>query len=118
MHNDFDKERKLKKKFGHDMSKACKKYWDTKHLENEKTIKKREQELVKKSNLMARMVNNYWRKIEKVSKYQYGIKLQQDKIKHQENRLLSFINKLQKISSKVSSCLTSAPLVNRKNLIY
>jgi len=105
MHKDFEKERKMKKKFGYDMSKYCKKYFETKHIENEKTIKKKEQELIKRSNLLGRMVTNYWRKIEKVSKHQYGITLQENKIQHQQNRLLNFINKLQKISSKVSDCL-------------
>jgi len=105
MHNDFEKERKMKKKFANDMSKNCKKYFETKHIENEKTIRKRELDLIKKSNLLGRMVTNYWRKIEKVSKHQYGITLQENKIQHQQNRLLNFINKLQKISSKVSSCL-------------
>ena len=105
MHNDFEKERKTKKKYGHDMSKMCKKYFFTRDIENEKAVRKREQDLIKKSSLIGRMVTNYWRKIEKVSKHQYGITLQENKIQHQQNRLLSFINKLQKISSKVSDCL-------------
>jgi len=50
MHNDFEKERKMKKKFANDMSKNCKKYFETKHIENEKTIRKRELDLIKKSN--------------------------------------------------------------------
>ena len=116
MQNDFEKERKLKRKFAVDMSKACKKNFDTKHIETEKVIKRREQDLIKKSCLIGRMVSNYWRKIEKLSKHQYNITLQENKVAHQQSRLLNFINKLQKISSRVSSCLNPAALqVNKSN---
>ena len=105
MSNDFEKERRLKKKTSFDMAKFCKKSLDSRHLEKEKVTKKIELDLKKKNMVMSRMVHNYWKKIEKLSKHQYTNQLQQTKIQLQQTRLLSFINKLQKISKKVSDSL-------------
>jgi SNF2 family DNA or RNA helicase len=108
MYNDFEKERKLKKKSAGDMVRFCKKSLETRHIEVEKAIKKQEMDLRKKSQLIGRSVNNYWRKIEKITKHDYNLLLQQNKILQQQNRLLAFINKLQKISSRVADSLPSA----------
>jgi hypothetical protein len=107
MSNDFEKERRSKKKVCFDLVKSCKKNLDTRHLEKEKINKKIEQDLKKKNLLISRLVNNYWKKIEKLSKYQYSTQLQQTKIQQQQTRLLNFINKLQKISTKVADSLNT-----------
>ena len=114
MSNDFEKERKLKKKVSFDMSKSCKKNLDTRHLEKEKITKKIEQDLRKKNLCMSRLVHNYWKKIEKLSKHQYNTQLQQTKIQQQQIRLLNFINKLQKISTKVADSLNPVILLFKK----
>jgi SNF2 family DNA or RNA helicase len=111
MHNDFDKERKLKKKYANDLSKLCKKSLETRHLEVEKTIKKQEQELKKKCLFISRSVNNYWKKIEKITKHHYNVLLQENKVLQQQNRLLAFINKLQKISTRVADSLPSGKII-------
>lgn len=103
--SDFERERKMKKKFAHDMVKAAKKSIETRHLEVEKKIKREEQELKKRVTLMARSVNNYWKKIEKLTKHNYNVLLQENKSIQQHNRLLNFINKLQKISTRVAQSL-------------
>jgi len=102
---DFERERKMKKKFAFDMAKASKKSIETRHLEVEKIIKRQEQDLKKRTLLMSRSVNNYWKKIEKLTKHNYNILLQENKSIQQHNRLLNFINKLQKISSRVAESL-------------
>jgi SNF2 family DNA or RNA helicase len=112
MHNDFEKERKLKKKFAMDMAKLCKKSLETRHLEVEKNIKRQEQDLKRKSLLISRSVNNYWKKIEKIAKHDYNIQLQENKVLQQQTRLLNFINKLQKISTRVADSLTSGKVAD------
>jgi SNF2 family DNA or RNA helicase len=102
---DFERERKMKKKFAFDMAKASKKNIETRHLEVDKIIKRQEQDLKKRTLLMSRSVNNYWKKIEKLTKHNYNILLQENKSIQQHNRLLNFINKLQKISSRVAQSL-------------
>jgi len=107
MANDFERERKMKKKFAVDMAKGTKKHLDTRHLEVGKNIKRQEQDLKRRTLLMARSVNNYWKKIEKLTKYNYNIMLQENKLIQQQTRLLNFITKLQKISSRVAKSLPS-----------
>jgi E1A-binding protein p400 len=51
------------------------------------------------------MVKNYWNKIEKVCQYNYNTQLNNEKLIVQKNRLMNFINKLQKISEKVANSL-------------
>ena len=102
---DFDRERKMKRKFAFDMAKASKKSIESRHLEVDKIIKRQEQDLKKRTLLMSRSVNNYWKKIEKLTKHNYNILLQENKSIQQHNRLLNFINKLQKISSRVAQSL-------------
>jgi SNF2 family DNA or RNA helicase len=108
MYNDFEKERKMKKKSAGDMAKFCKKSIETRHIEAERAVKRQEQELRKKSLLISRSVNNYWRKIEKITRHHYNQVLQENKIQQQQNRLLGFINKLQKISGRVADSLPSS----------
>jgi SNF2 family DNA or RNA helicase len=98
----------MKKKSAGDFVKLCKKSLETRHIEAEKAVRRQEQDLRKKSLLIGRSVNNYWRKIEKITKHNYNLLLQENRILQQQNRLLAFINKLQKISSKVADSLPSA----------
>ena len=106
MQNDFDKERKLKRKKAAEMCKFTKRAQETKHLEVEKKAKRMEQETRKLCQMMSKNISTYWKKIEKLTKYHYNVILQENKITQQQNRLLSFINKLQKISTRVADFLT------------
>lgn len=115
MSNDFDRERKMKRKFAADMAKGSKKYLDTRHLEVEKNIKRQELDLKKRTINMARSVNNYWKKIEKLTKHNYNLMLQENKLIQQQTRLLNFITKLQKISSRVAKSLPSGKAKDMMN---
>ncbi len=115
MSNDFDREKKMKKKFASDMAKGSKKHLDNRHLDVEKNIKRQEQDLKRRNLNMARSVNNYWKKIEKLTKYNYNIMLQENKLIQQQSRLLNFINKLQKISSRVARSLPSGKAKDMMN---
>ena len=121
LQSDFDRERKMKKKFMSDMAKLCKKNLETRHIEVEKHVKRQEQDLKRRTIMIARSVNNYWRKIEKLTKHKYNIILQENKLIQQKNRLLNFINKLQKISSRVAQSLPTGKsrelMGNQKMLI-
>ena len=105
MQSDFEKERKNKKKQGNLFTKICKKFLESKNLEKIKIQKKFEENLKKKYINISRMVKNYWNKIEKVCQYNYNTQLNNEKLIVQKNRLMNFINKLQKISEKVANSL-------------
>ena len=112
MQSDFEKERKNKKKLGLTLSKSSKKYLETKHIEELKNIKRQKQNLQKKYNNISRSVKNYWQKIEKLTHYNYNIQLNNEKLIQQQNRLIGFISRLEKISAKVANYL--GPGVNKK----
>jgi hypothetical protein len=103
MQSDFEKERKNKKKQGVLFTKICKKFLESKNLEKIKIQKKFEENLKKKYINISRMVKNYWNKIEKVCQFNYNTQLNNEKLIVQKNRLMNFINKLQKISEKVAN---------------
>ena len=105
MQSDFEKERKNKKKLGLTLSKSSKKYLETKHIEELKNIKRQKQNLQKKYNNISRSVKNYWQKIEKLTHYNYNIQLNNEKLIQQQNRLIGFISRLEKISAKVANYL-------------
>ena len=102
MQNDFEKERKMKKKSAGDFAKLAKKTNETKHIEIQKHHKRQEIELKRKMQLISRSISHYWRKIEKLTKYNYSLMLNENKMQQQQNRLMGFINKLQKISGRVA----------------
>ena len=112
MQSDFEKERKNKKKLGSTLTKAAKKYLETKHIEKEKNRKKQEHNLQKKYVNISRSVKNYWQKIEKLTNYNYNIQLNNEKLLQQQNRLMGFIGRLEKISAKVANYL--GPGINKK----
>ena len=112
MQADFEKERRQKKKTALNLVKFVKKAIETKQVEMVKNIKKQEANLQKKYMLISRNVKNYWQKIEKITKYNYNTQLNGEKIVQQQIRLMTFINKLGKISSKVASSL--GPGMNKK----
>ena len=112
MQSDFEKERRNKKKLALAFVKYTKKSIETKHIEQIKNVKRQEANLQKKYLLISRTVKNYWQKIEKLTKYNYNKQLNNEKIVQQQNRLIGFISRLEKISGKVASYL--GPGVNKK----
>ena len=103
MQSDFEKERRNKKKLALAFVKYTKKSIETKHIEQIKNVKRQEANLQKKYLLISRTVKNYWQKIEKLTKYNYNKQLNNEKIVQQQNRLIGFISRLEKISGKAAS---------------
>ena len=61
---------------------------------------------------LSRAVKTYWQKIDKITNFNYNTQYNKEKIVQQQNRLISFISKLEKISGKVANSLS--PGVNKK----
>ena len=112
MSGDFELERKNKRKTGLNFAKNAKKYLNSKHIEEIKNIKRQEQNMQKRYLNLSRAVKTYWQKIDKITNYNYTTQYNKEKIIQQQNRLISFIGKLEKISGKVANSLS--PGVNKK----
>ena len=112
LEGDFEKERKAKRKLGLNFTKQVKKYLNSKQTEELKNIKRQEQNLQKRYTNLARGVRIYWQKIDKITNFNYNTQYNKEKIVQQQNRLMSFIKYLEKISGKVANSLS--PGVNKK----
>ena len=112
MHNDFEKERRNKRKLGYTFVKNIKKNLSSRKLDEIKNIKKQEQAMQKRYLNLSRAVKTYWQKIDKITNFNYNTQYNKEKIIQQQNRLISFISKLEKISGKVANSLS--PDVNKK----
>ena len=112
MAGDFEIERRKKRKLGLNYVKAAKKHINSKQTEELKNIKRQEQNMQKRYLNLSRAVKNYWIKIDKITNYNYNTQYNKEKIIQQQNRLMNFIAKLEKISSKVANSLS--PGVNKK----
>ena len=112
MNTDFEKERFFKRKSAINYAKGCKKSINGKHAQELKNIKKQEQNIQKRYFNLSRAVKTYWQKIDKITNFNYNTQYNKEKIVQQQNRLINFIAKLEKISGKVASSLS--PGVNKK----
>ena len=112
LQGDFEKERRAKRKLGLNLTKQIKKYLNSKQTEELKNIKRQEQNLIKRFSNLSRAVKIYWQKIDKITNFNYNTQYNKEKIIQQQNRLISFIGKLEKISGKVANSLS--PGVNKK----
>ena len=112
MEGDFETERRKKRKLGINYAKAAKKHINSKQTEELKNIKRQEQNMQKRYLNLSRAVKNYWIKIDKITNYNYNTQYNKEKIIQQQNRLMNFIAKLEKISGKVANSLS--PGVNKK----
>ena len=112
MQVDFERERKNKRKLGLNFVKQIKKHLNSKQTEELKNIKRQEQNMQRRYLNLSRAVKTYWQKIDKITNYNYNIQYNKEKIIQQQNRLISFISKLEKISGKVANSLS--PGVNKK----
>ena len=112
MQDDFEKERKNKRKLGLNIVKQIRKHLNSKQSEAIKNIKRQEQNMQRRYLNLSRAVKTYWQKIDKITNFNYNTQYNKEKIIQQQNRLMSFISKLEKISGKVANSLS--PGVNKK----
>ena len=112
MQDDFEKERKNKRKLGLNYAKQARKHLNSKQTEAIKNIKRQEQNMQRRYLNLSRAVKTYWQKIDKITNYNYNTQYNKERIIQQQNRLMSFISKLEKISGKVANSLS--PGVNKK----
>lgn len=106
MASDFEKEKRIKKRNALDYIKYIKKHQANKHIEELKSKKRLIVELKKRANNIAKTVNIYWKKIGKINKYEYEQKFKQEQALIKQQKLVNFINKLQRVSGKVAESIS------------
>lgn len=108
-----DFERETKKKLG-DAKKnvrACKKQLHEKKLKKEKELKDMKHEVKKRAQNMSKMVQQFWKSIEKVVKHNYNVTYEKKRQAQRTKKLESFVSKHLKLSVKVAEELNTKSFV-------
>ena len=89
MQEDFDRERKKKQGDAKKQIRMCRKELSERQIKKEKQLKDQKVELRRKANNMSKMVQLFWRSVEKITKHNFGVaydkKRQQARAKKLEN---------------------------------
>ncbi len=113
MSEDF--ERETKKKLGDSKKhvRACKKQLHEKKLNKERQQKDIKHEVKKRAQNMSRMVQQFWKSVEKVVKHNYNIVYEKKRQAQRSKKLESFVSKHLKLSVKVAEELNTKSFVEQ-----
>ena len=73
MQEDFDRERKKKQGDAKKQVRMCRKELSERQIKKEKQEKDQKIELKRKANNMSKMVQLFWRSVEKITKHNFGV---------------------------------------------
>ena len=73
MQDDFERERKKKQSDAKKQVRICRKELSERLIRKEKQMKDQKAELKRKANNMSKMVQLFWRSVEKITKHNYGV---------------------------------------------
>lgn len=111
MAEDFERETKKKVGDAKKQVRACKKQLQEKKLKTEKDIKDMKHEVRKKAVNMSKMVQQFWRSVEKVVKHNYNVLYEKKRQAQRTKRLESFVSKHLKLSVKVAETLNTKAFI-------
>ena len=73
MQEDFDREKKKKTGDSKKNVRMCRKELHERQLKKEKNLKDMKVDVKRKANNMSKMVQLFWRSVEKITKHNYGV---------------------------------------------
>jgi hypothetical protein len=73
MQEDFERERKKKQGDAKKQVRMCRKELHERQIKKEKQLKDQKADLKRKANSMSKMVQLFWRSVEKIVKHNYGV---------------------------------------------
>lgn len=111
MSEDFERETKKKLTDSKKQARACKKRLNEQKLRKEKEVKDQKVELRRKAVTMSRMVQQFWKSIEKVVKHNYNVLYEKKRQQIRSKKLESFVSKHLKLSVKVAEELNTKSFV-------
>lgn len=115
MSEDFERERKKKSNDTKKLVRFCKKKNQENHAQTEKNEKEEKLELRKKANNMSKMVQLFWRGVEKVVKHNYNVLYEREKQRVREKKLEAFVKDNMKLSFKVAEQLNTKQFIDMSN---
>ncbi len=107
MAKDFEREKKTKTGNARKLCRANSKYLGERQIVSERYERQKKQEVKRNASLISRMVQQYWKSMDKIVRHNYAVVYERKKQVARERRLRSFVSKHLKLSEKVAEELQS-----------
>ena len=107
MAKDFERERRVKAANAKKMARGNSKYLSEKMIFAERYEKQKKQEIKKNASTISKIVQQYWKSVDKIVKHNYGVTYEYRKQIAREKRLKTFVSKHLKLSEKVAEEMQS-----------
>ncbi len=107
MAKDFDRERKAKSANAKKLVRANAKYLSERVVVAERNERHKKQEAKKNAGMVAKMMQQYWKSIDKIVKHNYQVVYEHKRQIARERRLKDFVSKHLKLSERVAEELKS-----------
>lgn len=107
MAKDFDRERKSKTGNAKKLVRSNQKFLSERNVLLERYEKQKKLEAKKNANMIGKMIQNYWKSLDKIVKHNYNVMYEHKKQEAREKRLKNFVSKHLKLSEKVAEELKS-----------
>ncbi len=111
MKEDFEREHKKKTFDAKKNSRMCRKELSERQIRNEKLLKDQQVEVRRKAINISRMVQNFWKSVDKIVRHNYGILFDRKKQQVRAKKLEKFVSKHLKLSVKVAEELNTKSFV-------
>ena len=113
MQEDFERERKKKQGDAKKQIRMCRKELHERQIKKEKQLKDQKADLKRKANNMSKMVQLFWRSVEKIVKHNYGVQFDKKRQQARAKKLENFVQKHLKLSVKVAEELNTKSFVEQ-----
>ena len=113
MQEDFERERKKKQGDAKKQIRMCRKELSERLIKKDKQLKEQKLDLKRKANNMSKMVQLFWRSVEKIVKHNYGVQFEKKRQQARAKKLENFVQKHLKLSVKVAEELNTKSFVEQ-----
>ena len=113
MQEDFEREHKKKIYDAKKDARMCRKDLGERKLRKEKQLKDQQVELRRRANTMSKMVQVFWKSVEKISKHNYSVQIERQRQQTRAKKLENFVSKHLKLSVRVAEELNTKSFVEQ-----
>ena len=113
MQEDFERERKKKQADAKKQIRMCRKELSERQLKKVKQAKEQKADLKRKANNMSKMVQLFWRSVDKIIKHNYGVQFEKKRQQARAKKLENFVQKHLRLSVRVAEELNTKSFVEQ-----
>ena len=113
MQEDFDREHKKKTGDAKKQVRMCRRELQERKIKQEKQQRDMKHEVKKRANNLSRMVQLYWKSVDKIVRHNFGVQFERKKQQARAKKLENFVSKHLKLSVKVAEELNTKSFVEQ-----